>query len=61
MTTAAPTKTHDRTNGGRRQVVGLSLDTATAEAFKAEAERRGLSVKGLFTEMWALYAKHRPK
>lgn len=60
QTMAAPKK-NDRTNGGTRQVVGISLDPKTAEAFKAEVELRGTSVKGLFMEMWALYSKHRPK
>jgi len=38
-----------------RQIVGLSLDPATAKAFKAEAASRGLSVRSLFEEMWENY------
>jgi hypothetical protein len=40
-----------------RQIVGVSLDPAIAKAFKAEAVQRGLSVRKLFEEMWALYNK----
>jgi hypothetical protein len=38
-----------------RQIVGLSLDPATAKAFKAEAASRGLSARHLFEEMWENY------
>ena len=40
-----------------RQIVGISLDPATAKAFKAEAVARGVSVRKLFEEMWAAYTK----
>jgi len=42
---------------GKRQIVGVSLDPATAKAFKAEAIHRGLSLRKLFEEMWELYQK----
>jgi hypothetical protein len=40
-----------------RQIVGVSLDPAMARAFKAEAVERGLSVRKLFEEMWALHKR----
>lgn len=45
----------------KRQIVGISLDPETAAAVKAEAERRGVPIKRLFMEAWALYQKHPPK
>lgn len=45
----------------KRQIVGISLDPETAAAVKAEAERRGVTIKRLFTEAWALYQKNPPK
>lgn len=45
----------------KRQIVGISLDPETAKAVKTEAERRGVTVKRLFMEAWALYQKHPPK
>lgn len=44
-----------------RQIVGVSLPPATAKAFKAEAARRGLSVRRLFEEMWSTYEAARGK
>lgn len=56
---STPTKSpkNDRTNGGKRQLVGISLDPETAKAFKTEAVRRGVSLNVLFREAWALYLK----
>ncbi|MGE3709741.1 MAG: ribbon-helix-helix protein, CopG family [Hyphomicrobiaceae bacterium] len=47
--------TKDRT--ATRQIVGISLSPDSARTFKAEAARRGMSLKELFEEMWELYAK----
>ena len=38
-----------------RQIIGLSLPPALARGVKQEAARRGLSLRGLFLEMWELY------
>ena len=38
-----------------RQIVGFSLRPELARAVKAEAGRRGLSLKDFFEEMWQLY------
>lgn len=38
-----------------RRIVGFSLDPKMAEAVKDEAERRGVSLRKLFEEMWELY------
>ncbi|MBD3846157.1 hypothetical protein IED13_10650 [Bosea sp. SSUT16] len=54
-------KTDSRKSRQERQIVGISLDPETAKAVKAEAERRGVTVKRLFMEAWALYQKHPPK
>lgn len=40
-----------------RQIVGFSLSPERAAAVKVEAARRGVSLKELFEEMWALYEK----
>jgi hypothetical protein len=40
-----------------RQIVGFSLSPERATAVKMEAARRGVSLKKLFEEMWALYEK----
>ena len=45
----------------KRQIVGISLDLDTAAELKAEAERRGVTIKRLFMEAWALYQKSPPK
>lgn len=57
-THGAPSGGNDgRTNLPRdRQIVGISLSPDTANAFKAEAKRRGLSVRKLFEEMWTAYS-----
>lgn len=39
----------------QRKIVGISLPPKTATAFKAEAKRRGLSLRKLFEEMWTSY------
>jgi hypothetical protein len=44
-----------------RQIVGFSLPPATARAVKAEAGRRGLSLRKLFDELWQLYQEKNPK
>lgn len=38
-----------------RQIVGVSLDPRMAKEFKAEAKRRGVSMRRLFEEMWSAY------
>ena len=38
-----------------RQIIGFSLPPDVARSVKAEAGRRGLSLKKLFEEMWQLY------
>jgi len=40
-----------------RQIVGISLPPKTASEFKAEAGRRGVSLRKLFEEMWAAYGE----
>lgn len=40
-----------------RKIVGFSLSPALASKVKAEAGRRQISLKTLFTELWALYEK----
>jgi hypothetical protein len=37
-----------------RQIVGVSLTPDLAKEFKAEAARRGVQLKALFLELWAL-------
>jgi hypothetical protein len=44
-----------------RQIVGFSLAPSTARAVKAEAGRRGLSLRKLFDELWQLYQEKYPK
>jgi hypothetical protein len=44
-----------------RQIVGFSLPPETARAVKAEAGRRGLSLRKLFDELWQLYQQKNPK
>ena len=38
-----------------RQIVGFSLPPALAAEVKIEAAKRNLSLRKLFSEMWALY------
>lgn len=61
MATDTPTgKRRDRTEGGKREIVGFSLPPALAEEVRAEAKRRDKRLKDIFTEAWDLYrAKHR--
>jgi hypothetical protein len=40
-----------------RQIVGFSLAPEMAREVKAEAGRRGVSLKALFEELWQLYGK----
>ncbi len=54
-------KTRDESiRKGTRQIVGFSLPPAIAREAKAEAARRGLSLRGLFEEMWSRYQKTKP-
>jgi hypothetical protein len=46
---------------GTRQILGISLAPEMARAVKAEAAQRGLSLRKLFEEMWALYQTSKPK
>ncbi len=41
-----------------RKIVGISLRPEVAEEFKAEAERRNLSLRDLFLECWEGYQAH---
>jgi len=38
-----------------RKILGISLGVELARDVKAEAARRGISLKKLFEEMWDLY------
>ena len=49
-------KRETRTPAGRR-IVGFSLPPELAKQVKAEAGRRGISLRKLFEEMWRLYEK----
>lgn len=40
-----------------RQILGFSLKPDLAREVKAEAAKRGLSLKALFEELWELYEK----
>jgi hypothetical protein len=44
-----------------RQIIGISLSPETARAVKAEAGRRGLSLRKLFDELWRLYQEKNPE
>jgi hypothetical protein len=37
--------------------VGISLSPELARTFKAEAVRKGISLRKLFEELWAMYEK----
>jgi hypothetical protein len=43
-----------------RQILGISLSREMARDVKAEAARRGVSLRKLFEEMWAQYQKSAP-
>jgi hypothetical protein len=45
---------------GIRQIVGISLAPEMARAVKAEAGRRGISLRKLFEELWTRYEKTKP-
>jgi hypothetical protein len=45
---------HDDT---KRRIIGISLAPQMAGEVKAEAARRGISLKSLFEEMWTQYVK----
>lgn len=38
-----------------RKIIGISLSPKLAASVKEESKRRGISLKKLFEEMWALY------
>lgn len=42
-----------RTSQKNRQIVGFSLSVERAREVKAEAAKRGISLKDLFEELWA--------
>jgi len=42
-----------------RKIVGISMTPSLAKEVKAEAARRGISLRKLFEELWELY-KSRP-
>lgn len=44
-----------RSQPNARRIVGFSLPPALAAEVKMEAARRGVSLRSLFAEMWALY------
>lgn len=48
-----------RTND--RKILGISLGVQLACDVKAEAARRGISLKKLFEEMWNLYRQSQRK
>jgi hypothetical protein len=52
----APSRQRDKTV---RQIVGFSLSPAMASDVKMEAAQRGISLKVLFEEIWAVYQKNR--
>lgn len=43
-----------------RQIVGFSLPPGLAAEVKVEAARRNISLRKLFTELWALYKNTKP-
>jgi hypothetical protein len=43
-----------------RQIVGFSLSPDLAAEVKMEAARRGIPLRALFVELWALYKKKEP-
>jgi hypothetical protein len=42
-----------------RQIVGFSLPPELARTVKAEAAKRGVSLRKLFEEMWTSYEQQR--
>lgn len=42
-----------------RKIIGISLSPTLAAQVKAEAAKRGLSLRKLFEEMWELYKQSR--
>jgi len=52
--TETPKKPRDRRS---RQIVGISLSPEMAREVKAYAGQQGLSLRGLFEEMWQSYKK----
>lgn len=43
------------THQAPRKIIGISMSPTMAVEVKEEAARRGLSLRKLFEEMWALY------
>jgi hypothetical protein len=46
---------------GNRRIIGFSLDPQLATKVKTEAARRGIPLKKLFDELWALYEEQLKK
>jgi hypothetical protein len=44
-----------------RRIVGFSLSPQMAKKVKAEAARRGITLRALFEELWGLYEKQPKK
>jgi hypothetical protein len=58
---AMSTRKDQREHKSTRQILGFSLAPDMARAVKAEAARRGVSLRKLFEEMWSEYEKKKPK
>lgn len=44
-----------------RKIIGFSMNPRLAIQVKAEAAQRGISLRKLFEEMWALYQTEKKK
>lgn len=51
---------HVESRKSERQIVGISLAPQLAREVKAEAGRRGLSLRALFEEIWEQYQDGKP-
>jgi hypothetical protein len=47
-----------KTNRSDRRILGFSLSPELAREVKAEAERRGISLRTLFEELWAMHKQN---
>jgi len=56
-----PMSTQPNPTRSNRQTLGISLPPETARAVKAEAAKRGISLRKLFQEMWSSYEEDRSK
>lgn len=56
-----PAKRKPATMPKERRILGFSLAPDLAADVKAEAGRRGISLRKLFEELWELYKKQPPK